>query len=108
MLVRRIDHCGWRSPPHDSYQRVLALDTQSMGGSIWHGNCVSTATRALSDSYRYRFLPRWWKALNPMPNRLNQQWTRLPNAYKGTGAGGACGGTGAALNDCSVASEIVP
>ena len=68
--------------------------------SIWNGNYVSTATHALSDPYRYRFMPRAWKALTPMPSRLSQQWTRLPNAYKGTSAGGAYGAARAALNDC--------
>ena len=58
-----------------------------MGGvrTIWNGNYVRTATHALSDPYRYRFMSRAWKALNPMPNRLVQQLIRLPNWIKGAG-----------------------
>ena len=60
-----------------------------MGGarSLWNGNYVSQATHALSDPYRYRFMPRVWKAVNPMPGRLSQQWTRLPKWIKGAGLG---------------------
>lgn len=74
-----------------------------MGGprSVWNGNYVSKVTHALSDPYRYRFMPRPWKAANPMPNRLSQQWTRLPNVYKGAGAGGAYGGAGMEASDCT-------
>ena len=74
-----------------------------MGGprSTWNGNFVPTATHALSDPYRYRFMPRSWKAQNPMPNAAVQQWTRVPNAYKGGAAGGAYGASGAAQSGCS-------
>jgi RHS repeat-associated protein len=65
-----------------------------MGGprSIWNGNFVSTATHALSDPYRYRFMPRVWKEANPPMGTTMAQWTRLPNAYKGAAGGGAYGG----------------
>lgn len=74
-----------------------------MGGprSTWNGNFVPTATHALSDPYRYRFMPKSWKAQNPMPNAASQQWTRIPNAYKGGAAGGAYGAAGAAQSGCS-------
>jgi RHS repeat-associated protein len=74
-----------------------------MGGprTIFNGNYVSTATHALSDPYRYRFMPRIWKAANPMPSRISQQWTRIPNIYKGAAAGGAYGAAGAAQSDCT-------
>lgn len=74
-----------------------------MGGprSTWNGNYVPTATHALSDPYRYRFMPRSWKAQNPMPNPAWQQWTRIPNAYKGGATGGAYGAAGAAQGGCS-------
>jgi uncharacterized protein RhaS with RHS repeats len=62
--------------------------------SIFNGNYVSPTTHALSDPYRYQFMSKAWKAENPMPNVLSQQWTRLPDVYKGTGAG--IGVTGAA------------
>ncbi len=72
-----------------------------MGGprSIWNGNYVSTRTHALSDPFRYRFMPRAWKEANPMPNRLKQLWDRLPNTWKGTAAGaGAAVGSHAGDN----------
>lgn len=75
-----------------------------MGGprSVWNGNYVSTSTHALSDPYRYRFMPRSWKAQNPMPNAATQQWVRIPNVYKGGAAGGAYGAGGAGLSgDCT-------
>jgi hypothetical protein len=74
-----------------------------MGGprTIWNGNFVPTATHALSDPYRYRFMPRVWKAENPMPSVASQQWTRIPNAYKGGAAGGAYGTAGAAQTRCT-------
>ena len=74
-----------------------------MGGprSTWNGNFVPTATHALSDPYRYRFMPKPWKAQNPMPNAASQQWTRIPNAYKGGAAGGAYGAAGAAQSGCT-------
>lgn len=73
-----------------------------MGGprSAWNGNYVPTATHALSDPYRYRFMSRVWKAENPMPNQAWQQWTRIPNVYKGAAAGGAAGVAGAAQSGC--------
>ena len=73
-----------------------------MGGarSIWNGNFVSKTTHALSDPYRYRFMPKVWKEANPMPNRLSQLWDRLPNTWKGTAAGAAWGAAGQASDDC--------
>jgi len=73
-----------------------------MGGprNIFNGNYVSTATHALSDPYRYRFMPRPWKAANPMPNAAWQQWVRLPNIFKGAAAGGAAGTAGASNTGC--------
>ena len=66
--------------------------------SIWNGNYVSIKTHARSDPYRYRFMPRTWKAANPLPNRVRQQSVRIPNVYKGAAAGGAS--AGAAAGDC--------
>jgi RHS repeat-associated protein len=64
------------------------IPARSGGGrSIWNGNFVPTATHALSDPYRYRFMPKVWKADNPMPSVASQQWTRIPDVYKGIGAG---------------------
>jgi RHS repeat-associated protein len=75
-----------------------------MGGprSKWNGNFVSTAEHALSDPYRYRFMPKVWKAENPMPNMVQQQWVRVPNVYRGATAGGAFGAASAAISgDCT-------
>lgn len=75
-----------------------------MGGprSTWNGNFVSRETHALSDPYRYRFMSRSWKEKNPMPLKLQQQWTRLPNVYKGTGAGAGYGSASiVSAGDCS-------
>jgi len=32
-------------------------------------------------------MPASWKALNPLPNMLSRQWTRLPDWIKGILAG---------------------
>lgn len=56
--------------------------------SVWNGNYVSPSVHALSDPFRYRFMPVLWKASNPMPNFFFQQWVRLPHTIKGV-AGGA-------------------
>ena len=74
-----------------------------MGGprSKWNGNFVPTATHALSDPYRYRFMPRAWKAENPMPNPAMQQWVRIPDVYKGAVASGVAGATGASQSGCT-------
>ncbi len=68
--------------------------------SIWNGNFVSTVTHALSDPFRYRFMPRSWKAANPMPNRARQLWVRSPNTAKGTAAGAGTAATGLARAGC--------
>jgi RHS repeat-associated protein len=57
--------------------------------SIWNGNYVTVAEHALSDPYRYRFMSAAWKAENPMPNALVQQWNRIPEVYIGIAEGAA-------------------
>ena len=71
-----------------------------MGGprSLWNGNFVSREFHALSDPFRYRFMPRSWKALNPMPSRVSQQWDRIPYVYKGGVAGLGYGTSSAGTN----------
>jgi len=59
--------------------------------TIWNGNFVSKETHALSDPYRYRFMPKKWKEKNPMFNPFKKHWVRFPNALKGVGAGGVLG-----------------
>ena len=68
--------------------------------TIFNGNFVARETHALSDPYRYRFMPRSWKAENPLPGKVSQQWTRIPNVYKGAAAGGLYGASGKTLSDC--------
>ena len=74
-----------------------------MGGArtIWNGNFVTVVNHALSDPYRYRFMSRIWKASNPLPSRLWQQWYRIPNVYKGVTAGSVYGGIGASGSEGS-------
>lgn len=64
-----------------------------LGGprSMLNGNYVTIAEHALSDPYRYRFMPRFWKSLNPMPNAAIQQWARIPTVYKGVAVGAGIG-----------------
>lgn len=62
--------------------------------TIWNGNYVTVAEHALSDPYRYRFMPRAWKAENPLPSFLNQMWHRTPATWKGSALGAAAGAAG--------------
>ena len=73
-----------------------------MGGprSIWNGNFVTKITHALSDPYRYRFMPRTWKEVNVPMGTLMAQWTRIPNAHKGAASGAAYGAGGASQAGC--------
>lgn len=69
--------------------------------SLWNGNFVTTRIHALSDPYRYRFMPKTWKAGNPIWSAWKRQLVRLPNWMKGSAIGGsiATGGSMAG-NDC--------
>ncbi|MBF0526406.1 MAG: RHS repeat-associated core domain-containing protein [Deltaproteobacteria bacterium] len=73
-----------------------------MGGprSILNGNYVTAEEHALSDTYRYRFMPRDWKEANPLLNPLTQQWNRIPNVYKGGAAGAGYGAAGMDNSAC--------
>lgn len=64
----------------------------------FNGNYVTPETHALSDPYRYRRMPKTWKANNPIKGKVGQQFTRIPNVYKGAALGGAYGGASAAIN----------
>jgi RHS repeat-associated protein len=68
--------------------------------SLWNGNYVTTVEHALSDPYRYRFMPRAWKLHNPLPSIIEQQWNRIPYAWKGTAAGAIYSSGSAAQNGC--------
>jgi RHS repeat-associated protein len=74
-----------------------------MGGprSAWNGNYVSPRTHAMSDPYRYRFMPRDWKDANPIWPAPARQAARLPYWIPGMGMGGsAAAGSAANGNDC--------
>jgi RHS repeat-associated protein len=56
-----------------------------------NGNNVSKAEHALSDPWRYRFMPQAWKKANPLPNAFEQQLHRLPRFPLGMAAAAAGG-----------------
>jgi hypothetical protein len=71
-----------------------------LGGprSLFNGNYVPTRTHALSDPFRYRFMPKTWKNKNPMPDFLAQQSMRVPDVYMFAPVGGGIGFAGVAAN----------
>ena len=87
-------------PSSPSYQRALDATFGWAEMTALNGNHVSIATHAISDPARYKFMPRVWKALNAPMSRAMSQWTRLPNLFKGVGAGAAYGAAGAAQAGC--------
>jgi RHS repeat-associated protein len=66
-----------------------------------NGNYVSKAEHALSDPSRYRFMPKTWKAANPLPDPLTQQLNRLPLFPTGLAAGAGVAAAGAAASSGS-------
>ena len=72
-----------------------------LGGprSIWNGNYVTKEVHALSDLWRYRFMPKAWKLLHEPPNVVIQQFVRIPNLLKGIVAGAIYGGASKGLSD---------
>jgi RHS repeat-associated protein len=53
------------------------------GRSLLNGNYVTAAEHALSDPFRFRFMPAAFKDLHTvMPSTLWQQWVRLPMLLK--------------------------
>jgi hypothetical protein len=63
-----------------------------------NGQFVSAEEHALSDPFRYRFMPKGWKGNNPIDPAWLQQLNRIPPWVTGAGAGAAVGGASAALN----------
>jgi len=53
----------------------------------------------LNDPYRYRFMQRVDKLLNPINPAMQRYWNRTPNLLKGTGLG--LFGFGQNRNECS-------
>ncbi|WP_445535881.1 hypothetical protein [Acinetobacter sp. G18] len=68
-------------------------------GNKWNGNYVPTKTHALSDPFRYQFMPKTFKEVNAMPSTYIQQYNRIPLVYKGAIVGGAYGSVGIIKND---------
>jgi RHS repeat-associated protein len=70
-----------------------------MGGprSIFNGNFVTPYRHFLHDPYRYI---KGWRDLGPRFPRWLQQLDRIPNIYKGLGAGAALGAVTEALRPC--------
>jgi RHS repeat-associated protein len=66
-----------------------------------NGNYVSKAEHALSDPSRYRFMPKTWKAANPLPDPLTQQLNRVPLFPTGLAAGAGAAAAGAAASSGS-------
>ncbi|MFN6540285.1 MAG: pre-peptidase C-terminal domain-containing protein [Nostoc sp. EkiNYC01] len=56
-----------------------------------NGNFVSPINHALNDPFRYRFMNRGWKELNPINSAWLRQFNRIPNWLKGSFAGGLLG-----------------
>ena len=67
--------------------------------SLWNGNYVTTMKHALSDPFRYRFMPRTWKFTHPLPSVIFQQWTRIPYVWKGSVGGFGYGAAAVEVND---------
>ena len=62
--------------------------------SRWNIKPLWGTDHALADPFRYRFMPRWWKAQNPAPNAVTQFWIRTPNYARGLALAGAVGAVG--------------
>ena len=69
--------------------------SEGIGRSRFNGNYVTAVEHALTDPYRYRFMPRAWKALNPMKPYAMRMLLRIPRIWVGAGAGAAYGAGGA-------------
>jgi RHS repeat-associated protein len=78
--------------PGRALKNTPGLIREGIGLSRANGNYVSEVEHALNDPFRYRFMPRAWKNVNPINSPLMRQINRLPKAVIGTGAGGAVGG----------------
>lgn len=77
---------------------VLNLVRNTLGKSKLNGNYVTRMEHMLNDPYRYRFMPRVDKLLNPINPAIQRYWNRIPNLLKGTGLG--LFGLGQNDNDC--------
>jgi hypothetical protein len=56
-------------------------------GTRLNGNYVDKAFHAVTDPHSYRFMPKAWKAANPMMNSAARQFYRIPNVWKGAASG---------------------
>jgi RHS repeat-associated protein len=83
----------WVEQSHWIPRRHLPESLQNAG---WNLKPMWGSDHALADPFRYRFMPKWWKAQNPMPHPAVQQVQRIPNGVQGAGAGAASAGGRAA------------
>jgi RHS repeat-associated protein len=90
---------GWRAAGQKAAGKEFShWIPNRMGGprSLWNGNFVSPARHYLHDPFRF---PRGWRELGEKWNPILQQLDRIPNVFKGAGAGGAAAGASAAMGD---------
>jgi RHS repeat-associated protein len=64
----------------------------------WNLKLMWGSEHALIDPFRYRMMPRWWKAANPMPPWYVQQWRRVPYWAQGSLGGLGYGGASIGVN----------
>ncbi len=72
-----------------------------------NGNFVSPVQHALNDPFRYRFMPRAWKDLNPINNPWLRQFNRIPDWLKGSFIGGLLGSAGTQVSNSFDPNDIV-
>jgi RHS repeat-associated protein len=87
---------GWRAAGHKAAGKEFSHWIPSrMGGprSNWNGNYVTPQRHYYHDPYRY---PPGWRDLGPRLPGPARQFDRIPNTYKGAGAGGGAAAASAA------------
>jgi RHS repeat-associated protein len=85
---------GWRAAGTKAVGKEFShWIPNRMGGprSLWNGNYVTPARHYYHDPFRY---PSGWRGLGDKWPAWVQQLDRIPNVYKGSGAGAAAGVAG--------------
>ena len=70
----------------------------SLKDAAWNMKRMWGTDHALADPMRYRFMRRWWKAQNPLPNNAIRQLNRVPDWAAGGSAGALYGAASKAWN----------